>query len=91
MSVCPSPSRRSLAANAEGGGAERTLLEAAGEGALDGASAAAAPQHQGIDSMSAAAYSGFTLVALFASGLAVRRVLRHGAEDKTSAAASPVK
>jgi hypothetical protein len=87
MSVCPS--RRSLEASADGGAAERTLLAATGEGALDGASAAAAPQ-QGIDSMAAAVYSVFTLVALFASGLMVRGVMRRGddSEDKTATAAA---
>jgi hypothetical protein len=89
MSTCPS--RRSLEANrdAEAGGAERSLLALAEVDALDGSSAA--DSKQGINSMTAAAYSGFTLVALFASGLLARRVVQRGAysEEKTAASAAP--
>jgi hypothetical protein len=89
-SVCPA--RRSLDSEqaepvdaVRGGGAERTLLALVGGGS-DGAPAAAAPQQGGVDSMTAAGYS---LAALLASGLAVRRVLRHCADAGT--AAPPVK
>ena len=97
-SACPS--RRSLdseseAASAREGGAGRTLLATA-EGGEQGAaseSAAAAPQPQGIDSMTAAA-AACSLAALYASGLAMRRALRHGAtlaSGQTAAVAGSVK
>jgi hypothetical protein len=78
----PSPARRSLESESAGAGAERKLMAAAAEawpaGGEDG----------GISPGQAAVYSGFTLVALFASGMAVR-MLSSGGRKLAEAGEAP--